>query len=86
MEQPIDCVHRIYDYFGLAWSAEFEKAMRTWLNNNPQGKQGRNSYALDEFGLSAEQISQQYAEYTRLFLSTGTDKCTSEHQDDRKCV
>ncbi|CAF5001723.1 unnamed protein product, partial [Rotaria sp. Silwood1] len=41
--KPIDTVRRIYDHFGLTWSEEFEQAMLTWLRDNPQGKQGRNT-------------------------------------------
>ncbi|CAF4588769.1 unnamed protein product, partial [Rotaria magnacalcarata] len=32
--------------------------MITWLRDNPQGKQGRNSYTLEEFGLTHDTIEQ----------------------------
>ncbi|CAF4983566.1 unnamed protein product, partial [Rotaria magnacalcarata] len=32
--------------------------MITWLRDNPQGKQGRNSYTLEEFGLTHDAIEQ----------------------------
>ncbi|CAF3735930.1 unnamed protein product [Rotaria sordida] len=41
LAQPIDTIRRIYNYYGLAWSEEFETAMVAWLRDNPQGKQGR---------------------------------------------
>jgi hypothetical protein len=56
MMDPIDTVRRLYDHFKLAWSQEFEQAMQTWLHDNPQGKQGRNTYSLEEFGLTQEEI------------------------------
>jgi hypothetical protein len=75
MEQPIETVRRIYDHFNLKWSDEFEMGMKTWLRDNPQGKQGRHSYSLDEFGLTQEDIETRYADYTNLFLqSSASDK------------
>lgn len=54
MKDPIGTVRRIYDHFDLLqWSDEYEEAMRIWLIDNPQGKQGRNSYSLAEFGCEA---------------------------------
>jgi hypothetical protein len=50
MKDPIGTIRRIYDRFDyLKWSDEFEQAMRTWLINNPHGKQGRHSYSSTEF-------------------------------------
>jgi hypothetical protein len=67
-EQPIATVRRIYEHFGLAWSQEFEAAMSVWLQDNPQGKQGRNTYSLTEYGLTHEDIEQRYASYISMFL------------------
>ncbi|CAF1462426.1 unnamed protein product [Rotaria sordida] len=68
---PIGTVHRIYDHFHfLQWSDEFEKAMHLWLMENPQGKQGRHSYSLNEFHLETQMNKQLYKDYEKLFLST----------------
>lgn len=67
MKDPIDVVHRIYDYFGLEWSDEFEVAMVKWLRDNPQGKQGRHVYNLAECGLTCEDIEKRYMDYIKLF-------------------
>ncbi|CAF3471965.1 unnamed protein product [Rotaria sp. Silwood1] len=69
MNNPIDVVHRIYDYFGLDWSTKFETAMQKWLTENPQGKQGHHSYFQTDFALTCEEIETRYADYTKLFLS-----------------
>ena len=71
--QPIETVHRIYDYFGLTLSEQFESAMRNWLQENPQGKQGRNSYSLEEFGLPSNAIEQRYKEYNNMFFKASFD-------------
>ncbi|CAF2963852.1 unnamed protein product, partial [Rotaria sp. Silwood2] len=70
MKDPIGVVHQIYDYFDLHWSNEMEMAMRDWLLRNPQGKQGRHTYSLAEFGLNQEDIETRYADYINLFLSS----------------
>ncbi len=66
--QPIDTVRRIYEHFGLSWSEDFELAMFNWLRENPQGKQGRNIYTLEEFGLTHDTIEHRYEEYNNMFF------------------
>ncbi|CAF1145456.1 unnamed protein product [Adineta steineri] len=70
LAQPIDTVRRIYQHFNMAWSEDFEQAMLGWLRDNPQGKQGRNTYTLEEFGLDRETIDKNYEEYNNMFLKT----------------
>jgi hypothetical protein len=71
MKDPIGTVHRIYDHFDfLKWSNEFEEAMRKWLIDNPQGKQGRHSYSLTEFNLESQMDKQLYKDYEKMFVST----------------
>ena len=67
--KPIETVRRLYEHFGLAWTKEFEQAMLMWLRDNPQGKQGRNTYTLEEFGLTPDKIEQKYEDYNRMFLN-----------------
>jgi hypothetical protein len=68
-KDPIDTVRRIYDHFDyLKWSDEFEQAMRTWLIDNPQGKQGRHSYSSTEFNFETQMHQQLYKHYEKLFL------------------
>ena len=37
--------------------------MQATLDNNPQGKHGKHSYSLEEFGLTADQIKERFADY-----------------------
>jgi hypothetical protein len=70
VKDPIGVVRRIYDHFPfLQWSDEFEKAMEKWLIDNPQGKQGRHSYSLAEFGLETHVNKQLCKDYEKHFLS-----------------
>ena len=69
MKDPIGTVRRIYDHFDyLNWSEEFEQAMRTWLIDNPQGKQGRHSYSSIEFNVETQMNKQLYQDYEKMFL------------------
>jgi len=70
IKDPIGVLRKIYDHFDfLQWSDQFEKSMKTWLIDNPQGKQGRYSYSLAEFGLETQMNKQIYKDYEKLFLS-----------------
>ena len=87
MKDPIAAVRRIYDYFGLSWSDEFEMGMLDWLRNNPQGKQGRHVYSLADCGFTHEDIETRYIDYIKFFrcspfydtVSVNSDQCSSEN-------
>eukprot|EP00996_Jenningsia_fusiforme_P000270 NODE_1221_length_1630_cov_31.189753_g1086_i0.p1 GENE.NODE_1221_length_1630_cov_31.189753_g1086_i0~~NODE_1221_length_1630_cov_31.189753_g1086_i0.p1 ORF type:complete len:507 (-),score=86.87 NODE_1221_length_1630_cov_31.189753_g1086_i0:110-1498(-) len=68
MADPIAEVRRLYEQLGYEYSAEFEKNMRQWLDDNPQGKHGRASYSLADFGISQEDIDLNFADYNKQFL------------------
>jgi hypothetical protein len=68
IKEPVAIVRQIYDHFGLRWSQEFETAMHAWLHDNPQGKQGCNTYSLSDFDLTHEDIVTRYGAYIDLFL------------------
>ena len=76
--QPVETVRRIYDYLKLTWSDEFELAMYAWLRDNPQGKQGRNTYTLEEFQLDHETIDKCYEEYNNMFLKPKINRTKME--------
>ena len=79
MKDPISTVRQIYEHFGLCWSDQFEMAMQTWLRENPQGKQGRNSYSLSDFDLTEEDIIKRYTTYIDLFLHSSQSPPTNAH-------
>ena len=70
-------MRQIYDHFGLHWSDKFEATMRTWLRDNPQRKQDRNSYSLSDFDLIEEDINKRYATYIDLFLRSSSSSQSS---------
>jgi hypothetical protein len=68
IEQSIETVHKIYEHFHLSWTNEFEDSMKVWLRDNPQGKQGRNTYTLENCTLSENEIIRRYKDYIDMFL------------------
>ncbi|OBI37066.1 sulfotransferase family protein [Mycobacterium colombiense] len=67
MRDPIDVMRRLYDWAGDPLTPETEDAMRAWLAAHPQDFYGINSYNLDEYGLTVEQLKPIFAEYLDTF-------------------
>ena len=57
-------VHR-----GLAIDSppETRQAVAEWHDKNPKGARGANPYALEQFGLNAEAVAEQFGDYMRRF-------------------
>lgn len=64
---PIAALRRIYRHFDLPYSEDFEAGIRSELAENPQGRQGRNAYSIEEFGYTREQIDRDFADYNQRF-------------------
>lgn len=60
---PIGTVERVYAELGDPLSAEAAARMRLYMRENPQGKHGRHDYSTAEFGLSAEEVRERFADY-----------------------
>ena len=67
MRDPLDVMHRIYDWAGDPLTADVEAAMRAWLDEHPQDRLGVNSYSLDEYGLTVDELRPVFAEYLDTF-------------------
>ena len=81
---PIAMIKRIYSWFDLEVSPTFEKRMRTYLDNNRQGKYGRHSYSLEEYGIDAQGLLESNYEYMERYGFTveevvGRKRATSMH-------
>jgi hypothetical protein len=63
VRDPLGTVRRVYEQVGLSWNEAVETPMRAWLAANPQGKHGRHRYALEDFGLTADQVMAACPEY-----------------------
>jgi hypothetical protein len=63
MRDPIDAMRRLYGWAGDAFTAEIEARMRRYLEQNPQGKHGSQSYSLEKFGLTRAEVEPLFADY-----------------------
>jgi hypothetical protein len=64
---PVAEIGRVYDYYGLELPSAAERAMRRFLDENPQHKHGAHRYALEEFGLSAPAVRERLQFYVDRF-------------------
>jgi Sulfotransferase family len=60
VEDPINIIKKIYYFFGDDLQIEAEIKMRQWLLDNPQTKYGRHYYALEQFGLTEEEVQTSF--------------------------
>jgi hypothetical protein len=65
--RPHETVAAVYERFALPLGAEAERRMRAWLERNPQHKHGAPRYSLEEFGLTAAEVRDAFADYIRHF-------------------
>lgn len=66
---PVGTVKRAYDYWGKAYSPEFEARMRAWLADpgNRSDRYGRYNYTLEPYGITRETIERLFEGYSRRF-------------------
>ncbi|KAJ3081582.1 hypothetical protein HDU99_005323 [Rhizoclosmatium hyalinum] len=63
ISDPINVVHRIYSYFGMTVSEEFEAAMKMYLLENPNGKHVKSKVdANTMFGFTEDSIMAAFEE------------------------
>ncbi|MEP1472872.1 MAG: sulfotransferase [Halieaceae bacterium] len=60
---PWPAIESIYAARGDTLSSEARKQMQTWLDNHPQGKHGKHSYRLDDYGISRAQVEALFDSY-----------------------
>ncbi len=63
MRDPIGEIRKIYAHFDEPLTPEAEAAMQAYMGDNPKGKLGKHSYALEDYGLSREQVRERYRDY-----------------------
>jgi hypothetical protein len=62
---PIAVVRRLYDRFGYAYGPAFEQAMVRSLETQRAVERPRHHYALEQFGLSRDQVVDSTGDYLR---------------------
>jgi hypothetical protein len=74
LRDPVAAVKRIYEYFGLELTEEAEQRLRSYRAENPPGRHGEHSYAIEDFGLTDRDVLDRYAAYIEHF---GVERETS---------
>jgi hypothetical protein len=63
IRDPIGTVRGIYDRFDEPFTPAAEAAMQAYMADNEQGKHGRHSYDLAEYGLTKESVRERFRDY-----------------------
>lgn len=61
-------IRKAYDFWGISFTKNNAETLKQHLINNRQHKYGRNSYSLEQFGLSSNKIIQDFKEYREKFV------------------
>lgn len=64
---PVACVARIYDRFGLAFGSVLEERLRRFVAAHPRDEHGVHRYGLEAFGLSEPEIRDAFKGYCEHF-------------------
>lgn len=63
VSRPLETMKKLYVSLGDSFTAEAERAMQAWLDDNPQNKFGKHEYDLAKWGLSVAQLTPHFERY-----------------------
>lgn len=66
LSDPLAQMRRVYAWLGDAWTDAAESGMCDWLAANPQGRFGKHSYSLSDWGFSQRDLTPYFADYLRV--------------------
>jgi hypothetical protein len=66
--EPLETVQSVMEQLGLTVGPEDLQAFEDYLDVNRQEKHGSHSYTAEDFGLSTEQLTRDFAFYERAYL------------------
>jgi hypothetical protein len=64
---PLGTVARVHDFLGLTLDPAVERTIDQWQRANRTGAKGAHRYTPEQFGLSADQIHDDFDFYIRRF-------------------
>lgn len=67
LDDPAGMMADVQSRLGIECPSQVTAAIADWHTANPKGKRGVNVYALDQFGLSADAVAEQFTAYRRRF-------------------
>jgi len=69
VKEPENVVHQIYENTGIPFSDHDLETVKQYVLSNKQHKHGRNSYSLEQFELSPQQIMDTFKDYRERFIN-----------------
>jgi hypothetical protein len=67
VRDPLAQMKRIYTWLGEQWTNATQTGMQSWLDANPQGRFGKHTYSLSEWGLSKKDLEPYFSDYLRAY-------------------
>lgn len=67
VREPLAVIRDLYAKLGLALTSDTARHIEEFLARHPQGRHGRHSYNLAQFGLDAADQRRQYQDYVEFF-------------------
>jgi hypothetical protein len=67
LTNPLGTLRNAYAHFGDTLTPLHERRIEAWLRERPQNVHGRHVYEIADFGLTAQEIAEAYAAYSRRF-------------------
>jgi len=64
---PLATLERIYERFSLPLDDTTRQALRSYADEHGQAKHGSHAYSLQDYGLSADEVRQRFANYAEYF-------------------
>jgi hypothetical protein len=63
---PVAQMKKIYAWLGDPWTDAAESGMHGWLEANPQGRFGKHTYSLSQWGFTKQDLEPYFADYLRV--------------------
>jgi hypothetical protein len=67
LKEPIDCVRRVFEKFGMEWTDQIARTVALHTRENQQHKYGKHSYKLEDFGLTEDMVNARFGAYFEKF-------------------
>jgi hypothetical protein len=77
VEQPETVMTEVFEQLGLEMTSTVRESITAWRRDNPPGKRGSHDYALDDYGLDAREVAEEYAFYIDRFDVPAEDTATA---------
>jgi hypothetical protein len=62
---PLTQMKKVYAWLGDAWTEPGEEGMKAWLEKNPQGRFGKHSYSLSQWGFTRQELAPYFSDYLK---------------------